>query len=77
MPGTVHSLVHTPLYQHHPASKAGPPTCRALLPHLRNALRDMARLTQDDQGLCFYGVPERAERVIRLNSLNLTWIMPA
>jgi len=43
MPGTVPSLVHTPLYQHHPASKAEPLTGCTLLPHLRNPLRDMAR----------------------------------
>jgi len=48
-----------------------------LLLQLQEPMRDMVPLTRDDQVLCFYGVPERAERVIRLNSLNLIWVMPA
>jgi len=78
MPGTVPSLVHMPLYQYHPASKVKPLTCRTLLlPHLQIPLCDTVPLTLNDPALCFYGVPERAERVIRLNSLNLIWVMPA
>jgi hypothetical protein len=65
------------LYQYHPASKAGPLTCRTLLRKLRKPLCDIVPLTRDDQALCFYGVPERAERVMWLNSLNLIWVMPA
>jgi hypothetical protein len=48
-----------------------------VLSHPQNPVRDMALLTLDDQTLFFCGVPERAERVTRLNSLNLIWVMPA
>src|SRR5450756_953225 len=72
------SLVHTPLYQYRLASKVKPLTCRTLLlPHLQIPLCDTVPLTLNDPALYFYGVPERAERVIRLNSLNMIWVMPA